>query len=275
MTWLTPDQMPNPVVPADGEPKRRRVYLQKHDFHKHGFTSDCHDCKAIINCWETRPHTEKCRSRMEECLKTCDDGKDKIMRTKERLDEQMGRMVERRILQEEEKASKRARIGGASSSHQAPTSSAQPIAVEDSHMSDQNKRPHDSHVDTVSKKPRGQGSEMEVSYMERMMQEDFVWQIHNVSDMCEQDSNIVQQALVDMNYYDDNIGGALDSCLVQAGEAEELKRFAKMGVYGYANWQDAYDDPEGVFVNVKWVRVNRGTKHKPQVKCRLVAQELA
>ena len=47
---------------------------------------------------------------MEDCLKTCDDGKDKIMRTKERLDEQMGRMVERRILEEEEKASKRARI---------------------------------------------------------------------------------------------------------------------------------------------------------------------
>ena len=43
----------------------------------------------------------------------------------------------------------------------------------------------------------------------------------------------------------------------------------------YANRADAYNDPEGVFVNVKWVRTNKGTKHKPQVKCRLVAQELA
>ena len=169
---------------------------------------------------------------MEDCLKTCDDGKDKMMRTKERLDEQMGRMVERRILQEEEKASKRARIGGASSSHQAPASNAQPIEVEDSFMSEQTKRLHESSAEAVSKKARGQDSQMEVSYMERMMQEDFEWQLHNVSDMCEQDPTIAKQALADMTYYDENTGETLDPRLVQAGEAEGLQRFAKTGVYG-------------------------------------------
>ena len=82
VTWLTPEQMPKPAAPEESEPRRRRVYLQKHDFHKHGFTSDCPGCKAIINGWETWPHTEKCRSRMEDCLKTCDTGKEKIMCTK-------------------------------------------------------------------------------------------------------------------------------------------------------------------------------------------------
>merc|ERR1711954_121436 len=116
---------------------------------------------------------------------------------------------------------------------------------------------------------------MEMSYMERMMQEDFEWSVHHVSDMCEQEPTIAQQALADMTYHDENTGEQLDPRLVQIAEAEELQRFAKMGVYGYANRADAYNDPEGVFVNVKWVRTNKGTKHKPQVKCRLVAQELA
>ena len=48
-----------------------------------------------------------------------------------------------------------------------------------------------------------------------------------------------------------------------------------MGVYGYAEREHAMNDPDGIFVKVKWVRVNKGTRAKPQVKCRLVAQELA
>ena len=77
-------------------------------------------------------------------------------------------------------------------------------------MSEQTKRLQESSADPVSKKARGQESEMEVGYMERMMQEDFVWQIHNVSDMCEQEPPIVQQALADMTYYDENTGATLD-----------------------------------------------------------------
>ena len=35
-----------------------------------------------------------------------------------------------------------------------------------------------------------------------------------------------------------------------------------------------HQDGEGIFVKVRWVRVNKGTKTNPHMKCRLVAQEL-
>ena len=38
--------------------------------------------------------------------------------------------------------------------------------------------------------------------------------------------------------------------------------------------QTARQDGEGIFVKVRWVRVNKGTKTNPHMKCRLAAQEL-
>ena len=202
VTWLTPDQLPKPVVPSDGEPRRRRVYLQKQDFHKYGFTSDCPGCKAIINGGESRPHTETCRSRMEESLKTSDEGKVKMSRAKERLDEQMARIVERNVLQQEENTAKRARVSEASSSHQSPASMPESSSPPDVHMSEQNKRVVGPENESATKKLRSQSDSMEVSYCERMMQEDFSWSLHNVSDMCEGDSAAVQQGIADMTYLD-------------------------------------------------------------------------
>ena len=48
-----------------------------------------------------------------------------------------------------------------------------------------------------------------------------------------------------------------------------------MQVYTYVNRQEAEMDDEGKFVKVKWVRVNKGCKMNPKIRCRLVAQELA
>ena len=55
---------------------------------------------------------------------------------------------------------------------------------------------------------------METSYLERMMQEDFVWEVHSVSDMCEGDPAVVKQGIADMIYYDENTGETLDPRLV-------------------------------------------------------------
>ena len=115
---------------------------------------------------------------------------------------------------------------------------------------------------------------METSQMERLMQEDFSWCLGSVSDMCERDPPDVKQVVTDMAFYDETAGEALDQRLVREAETEELSRFSKMGVYEHVDRQEAMRDPDGIFVNVKWVRVNKGTKQKPQIKCRLVAQEL-
>ena len=140
-------------------------------------------------------------------------------------------------------------------------------------MTDQTKRAAEESIVAAKKQKLEEG--MDIGEMEGLMQEDFLWELGAVSDMCAPMSVDVQRALADMTYFDENTGEILDERLVRAAEAEELSRFAKMGVYSYAERSQAVQDSEGIFVNVKWVRTNKGTREKPQVKCRLVAQELA
>ena len=128
--------------------------------------------------------------------------------------------------------------------------------------------------DSKKQKPDDESEHMEVSHVERMMQEDFVWSVSDVSDMCEETSEDVQRAVTDMNFYDETTGELFNQRLVREAEDEELLRFKKMGVYDYVGRQTAHQDGEGVFVKVRWVRVNKGTKTNPHMKCRLVAQEL-
>ena len=60
-----------------------------------------------------------------------------------------------------------------------------------------------------------------------------------------------------------------------AGEQQELERFKSVGLYSYVLREDAEKDADGVHVKTTWIRDNKGTAEHPQVKCRLVAQELA
>ena len=368
VTWLDPNLLAKPDAAPDGPPRRRRVYLQRQDFYKHGFSSDCAGCKAIINGWESRPHTESCRTRMEQCLESSDISKAKVLRAKARLDEEMVRMTEPLIDAPEGQVVKRARVtepspkgaSASSSSHntQGPMvdasvlshskrgieSEPEPVSKKpkgpepDTDMLGHPKRGAESESESADKRPKSQQPDMDVgltcvvhepsqtprrrgwtgcqsalksrgressasalslpscgasrsrpilcdggesslsdiepSRAERMMQEDFEWRLQSVSTMCDGDSDVAKRALADMTYFDENTGERLDPRLVAEGEAEELGRFAKMGVYGYADRAAAQNDQEGVFVNVKWVRVNKGTRERPQVKCRLVAQEL-
>jgi len=78
----------------------------------------------------------------------------------------------------------------------------------------------------------------------------------------------------DRIYFDENSWEALDPGLVRQGEADEMDRFKKQGVYEYRSRAEAQADKEGNFVKVKWVRINKGTREKQRVRCRLVAQEL-
>jgi hypothetical protein len=45
-------------------------------------------------------------------------------------------------------------------------------------------------------------------------------------------------------------------------------------VYTYVTRREAEQDPRGVLVKVKWVRINKGTRIRQKVRCRLVAQEI-
>ena len=79
----------------------------------------------------------------------------------------------------------------------------------------------------------------------------------------------------DWGEYGDITGEVLDPALVRQAKEEEMKRFRQMEVYKYATQEEAYNDPDGVVVDVRWVTVNKGTEENPDVRCRLVARESA
>ena len=109
---------------------------------------------------------------------------------------------------------------------------------------------------------------------ENLYQDDMTWTINEVSDMCEPVDPMIRQMMLDMEYFDENTWERLDPSLVEKAELDELARFKLMNVYTYVSRSEAMNDPEGIFVKVKWVRTNKGTTEDPNVKCRLVAQEL-
>ena len=51
--------------------------------------------------------------------------------------------------------------------------------------------------DSKKQKPGDESEHMEVSRVERMMQEDFVWSVNDVSDTCEETSKDVQRAVME------------------------------------------------------------------------------
>ena len=75
--------------------------------------------------------------------------------------------------------------------------------------------------------------------------------------------------------WDDVTGDELDPQLVEEGCKEELEMFKRMKVYEYVLRRDAQADAEGKMVGVRWVKTKKGTKEKPKIRCRLVAQEFA
>jgi len=76
-------------------------------------------------------------------------------------------------------------------------------------------------------------------------------------------------------YYDETTWEELDPQHVAAAENEEMKRFRDRDVYSYVDRSSAMQDREGKFVKTRWVRINKGSRLVPRVRCRLVAQELA
>ena len=66
-----------------------------------------------------------------------------------------------------------------------------------------------------------------------------------------------------------------DLVLVQAAKEQELQRFKEMNVYEEMPRSRVAEYSEPVTVGARWVITNKGTKEKPVIKARLVAQEFA
>ena len=74
---------------------------------------------------------------------------------------------------------------------------------------------------------------------------------------------------------DDVSGEPLDPTLIRKARQEEMRGFEERQVHHHVFRSVAQADPEGKFIGVRWVDVNKGTKEVPKVRSRLVGQESA
>ena len=72
--------------------------------------------------------------------------------------------------------------------------------------------------------------DMDVSVMERTMQEDTRWDLMEVSDMCMPDNEDSVRWVTDVKFFEKNTWEELDPEKVSEGERAELETFKKMGV---------------------------------------------
>ena len=72
---------------------------------------------------------------------------------------------------------------------------------------------------------------------------------------------------------DDVSGEPQDPSLIRKARQEETRGFGERQVYHHVLRSVAQAEPEGKFIGVRWVDVNKGTKEVPKVRSRLVGQE--
>jgi hypothetical protein len=307
--WLTEEErMSGAATREENIPRAYRMRMKKSDFLKHGFTEGCPGCTALIAGTEPRGHLEKCRERMEKAIVSTEEGRQRKERHTQHENELLARHMEHRFGEEDaERRTKKARVEEPERSQPSSSSSSQEPARTEEEMQEagegprQKKRDQESDVEDFEeeqkrrkvdrqkkreqesdeedveeeqKRRKVENEDVEVSMVERLMQEDMKWGINGVSDMCEQDHEDIRRIETDMQYYDENTWEALDPEKVAQGEKAEIERFRKMMVYEYVSRERAQEDEEGKFVKVKWVRTNKGTSLEQEVRCRLVAQEL-
>ena len=312
--WLREEELESgqPLMSEDSR-NIYRLRLRRQDFFEHGFSEGCVGCQALIAGSAARGHSDACRKRMEEAIAKTEEGQRRQERQELKENEALAKRLEKhRGEADGEGTRKRARnyeepttdaSQSSSSSAAIATSSTSAGAVAPSsgttaqirHRPDDDedwttlaaktrRRDHqDEHVTDVEAVARGgfdfeqltDGMDIDnISFVERTMQEDMTWTLDAVSDMCMPEDPFMRQINTDFMYYDENTWEPLDTKMVIEAEKAELKRFQDMGVYEYISRAEAMNDPEGKFVKVKWVRINKGTANKPEIKCRLVAQEL-
>jgi hypothetical protein len=72
-------------------------------------------------------------------------------------------------------------------------------------------------------------------------------------------------------YYDETTWEELDPNHVAEAEEEGMKRFRDRQVYSYADRAESTKDRGGKFVKTRWIRINKGSKRVPRVRCRFAA----
>ena len=94
------DPLPPPPVPFEGARVQREI-ITRTDIETFGTTAGCPGCNAIRSGKRAQVHSDSCRVRIEECLKTTPEGAERPDRRSEVLNEALAKEVERNIRREE------------------------------------------------------------------------------------------------------------------------------------------------------------------------------
>ena len=203
--------------------------------------------QALVSGAEARGHSEACRERMNKALENIDEGRLRRERQCKRENEALAKYLEKEFGgNDEERSRKVAR------QVEQVTGSERPKRKFEDDVQDGSASSSWENVSTKSQK----GLTLQRG------------------DMCMPENEDLRRSVTDMKYFDENTWEELDPERVAEGERAELERFKKMGVYDYETRAVAMNDELGKFVKVKWVRTNKCTAMDPEVRCRLVAQEL-
>ena len=80
----------------------RRMNITRTDMEAFGTTAGCPGCNATRSGHRAQAHSDPCRVRIEECLKTTREGSERLDRRSELLNEALAKEVERIVRRREE-----------------------------------------------------------------------------------------------------------------------------------------------------------------------------
>ena len=96
------DPIPIPPLPFEGA-RIQRERITKQDSDEFGATIECPGCNAIKDNERAQAHSDRCRMRIEECLRIAPHGAERLDRRNEVISEALAE-EERRAVEEEERS---------------------------------------------------------------------------------------------------------------------------------------------------------------------------
>jgi len=245
--------------------KMKRMMIRKIDVEKYGATPKCPGCRASIE-GRRQNHTEECRVRLEEEMRKTADGAERIERNNRRLDEDIARDIEKRMRFEEEKRSGLIKSKSGSLPAGAPSLPVAPSSGAAAAVSGYAAPPPSD--DVTMKEDEGDDDDDGGVKKKRRVQ----------VLTPEEEMNLILQVYNEpprvwtTKYIDEITGEPLDEEDVKKGEEEEMEFIRKSNLYTKVRRSDVGGGQR--VIPVRWIRVNKGTQERPNVRCRLVAKEI-
>ena len=228
-----------------------RFMIKREDLEKHGFSTKCPGCKAILRGTARQGHSEQCRARLTEAMK----GEEKVKKNDERINE----FVEKRL---EAQDAKRRKMAEENPPEATAESAARPRGGGEA-SSSSGVHPRRRHRAAEDGDPE-QGREPKRRKEEDVDEEDM--QI----DVAELDVNLEGQPF-DFNEPEGPPEIAEEE--LQRARTEEVSFMKMLGVWEPSSLEECLQMTGRPPVSTRWVDVDKGREGRVEIRSRLVARD--